>query len=104
MVKENKTNNKIKNKYDDETEAPLTSSLGLLFILIVPLACIFIKTDFSGIILPISYLVGMILVVYSKVKYPTNKFTKGVFVFAMITLAFVILLIQLISSCMSCPG
>ena len=97
-------NNKIKNKYDDEKDAPITSSLALLFIFIVPLFCFLIRIKFSGIILSISYLVGMVLAVYSKVKYPTNKFTKGVFTFAMVTLVFAAWIVYLIATCSSCPG
>ncbi len=97
-------NNKIKNKYDDEKDAPITSSLALLFILVIPLFCFFHISNISSFILPVSYIVGMVLIVYSKVKYPTNKFTKGVFTFAMITLVFAAWIVYLIATCSSCPG
>ena len=98
-------NNKIKTKYDDENDAPITTSLALLLFFIVPIARVFvIRSKLSTAILPISYLVGIVLIIYSKVKYPTNKFTKGVFIFAMITLVFASWMVYLVATCMSCPG
>ena len=93
-----------KNKYDDNNDAPIKSSLSLLFMLVIPIAGIFTMSNVPFLVIAISYLIGLVLLVYSKVKYPTNKFTKGVFVFGMISLAFVIFLIQLVETCMSCPG
>ena len=99
---------KKKQKYDDENDAPIIATLGLLFMFLFPITTPFInsvvhiKIPFE--ITWLSFIVGVILTVTAKIKYPKNKFTKGVFGLGIVLSIIALWFVYLIAMCSSCPG